>query len=127
MLHGFPRGMCNNPKINRGATKVHGCDGVICPVGTRSDDGYATVDRACEKCPEGASSFYLGSPGCVAMTEEMILSMLHAVLDGDSWDEQRQKNWNDPKVSVCEWSGIGCDSDGELKSLSIPLVGASDL
>ena len=121
-----PRGLCNNPKINGGATKQHGCDGVICRTGTKSEEGHATFDRACAKCPEGMSNLYLGSSGCGFITEERILDMLYEVLEGGSWREYGWY-WNDAKVPMCVWGGNACDLNGELETLAIPLVAASDV
>ena len=116
-----PRGLCSSPKINGGSTMLHGCDGVICRTGTKSEEGHATVDHACAKCPEGMSNLYLGSSGCGFITEERIMDMLYEVMEGGSWREYG-RYWNDEDVPICHWGGNACDRKGNLETLAIPLI-----
>jgi len=61
------------------------------------------------------------------ISDEVILQMLYEVMEGDSWKEENKLYWNDRDVPVCGWGGLFCDDGGELTSLSIPLMAASDL
>jgi Leucine rich repeat len=122
-----PHGLCINPRINGGATKQHGCDGVLCPAGTYAETGHATDDQPCIKCPDGQSNLYIGSLTCNEISEVDILSILYEVLQGAMWPEDKSVNWSDPSKSVCEWAGIDCDSNGEITSISFPLLAATDL
>jgi len=121
----IPSGLCKNLKVNGGATERAGCDGILCPLGTFSNTGYAGESSGCEKCPAGSSTLYLGSTRseCQVFTEEMILSMFYGVMQGQHWPDEQQKNWGNLDVSVCEWGGLSCDEQGELESIAFPLVG----
>jgi hypothetical protein len=121
-----PHGLCVNPNINEGTTKLHGCSGVLCPAGTYSESGYASGDKACIPCPEGWSSLYLGSFSCVLLSEADLLAMLYEVLQGSTWPEDKRVNWGNDNYSVCEWAGIDCDTEGNTSSLSFPLTASVD-
>jgi hypothetical protein len=124
----IPSGLCANLHLNGGSTKQYGCDGVICPLGSYSEVGYA-VDKhgGCAKCPPGESTVYLGSTECVKFLPRDILSLFYDVMQGDTWPEMHRDHWKDPTVDFCEWGGVVCDDTGELMSLSFPLIGADDL
>jgi hypothetical protein len=121
-----PHGLCTNPNVNGGATKQYGCDGVLCPAGTYAETGYATHDRPCANCPDNQSNFYLGSISCSEISEVDILSILYEVMQGSTWPENKSVGWTDTTKPVCEWAGIDCDSNGEIISLSLPLIAAAD-
>jgi len=73
------------------------------------------------------SNLYLGSSGCGFITEERILDMLYQVMDGDAWRGGAGWYWNDPDVPICQWGGMACDENGELTTLSVPLLSAAEL
>jgi hypothetical protein len=124
----IPRGLCKNPSLNGGATKMYGCDGVLCPIGTYSDAGHAMETQGCIKCPDGKTTLYLGSSldKCRTIDAKDVLTMFFEVMQGDTWPEESQKNWGDPNVDVCSWSGISCNKDGELIGMGFPLVGLDE-
>ena len=72
-----PPSLCTNANVNGGLATTYGCDGVICPLGTYSESGHATLaDGGCKKCPEGETTMYLGSSECRPFSPEDILSIL---------------------------------------------------
>lgn len=128
MLYGtIPIGLCNNPTLNSGATKQYGCSGLLCPPETYSELGYEKDDIRCQPCPQDQTSFYLGSLSCIHLDEKDILSILYAVLDGPEWPDDISENWNDYSMSVCDWGGIECDSDGQTTGISLPLMPSTDM
>lgn len=127
MLYGeVPDGLCTNPTLNDGMAKLHGCSGVLCPTDTYAGTGYATESSPCLPCPDGQSSLYLGSLACITLSEPDFLAMLYEVMQGPMWSEKNSVNWLDTTVSVCEWAGIECDSNGVTTSLNIPLMATID-
>ena len=126
----IPRGLCSNPNVNGGATKLYGCDGILCPLGTYAEtSGHASETYGpCVKCPTGETTLYLGSfeNACQEISPEEILSMFFEVMQGDIWPVEAQRNWGDLDVNICDWAGISCDANGELMGLAFPLVGLDD-
>lgn len=127
----LPRGLCANPHLNGGATKLFGCDGVLCPLGTYSENsGHASETYGpCQPCPPGETTLYLGSlrSGCRRIAPAEILTMLYEVMRGSSaWPAEARRNWGDLSVNVCDWAGISCDADGEMTGLAFPLIGLDD-
>lgn len=117
----IPQTLCTNANINGGVTSTYGCDGVICPLGTYSDSGHAThSDNGCKKCPEGEATMYLGSPKCRPFSPEDILSILFDAMQGETWPDELRENWKNRHVDVCYWSGIICDTRGEIVSIGFP-------
>jgi hypothetical protein len=48
MIYGeVPPGLCQNTILNSGATRQHGCSGILCPHGSYSESGYGKDDKAC--------------------------------------------------------------------------------
>jgi len=122
----IPKSLCENTNINGGLTRMYGCDGVICPLGTYSDPGHATHNEGCLPCPEGETNMYLGSSSCESFSEAEILAIYFDVLGGQNWNAFHQKNWKNFDVSVCEWEGINCNDKEEIKSIRIPLSGVDE-
>ena len=122
MLHEpVPVSLCNKEELNDGATVAHGCDGVVCSLGTFSETGFAT-ESGCLPCPKGQSTVYLGSTGCRTFDEKDILTMIYAVMEGIPWPAGYDETWNkDNSDDVCEWQGVECDENGEIESLTIPV------
>lgn len=120
-IHGpIPVSLCSAKKLHEGAASKYGCDAVLCPLGTYSTAGYATPTSECKPCPSGESSLHLGASSCVPISQREILAMFFDVMGGDSWDEDKRSGW---KVlpNECEWSGVSCDSNGELNGLAFQL------
>ena len=124
----IPHSLCTHHKLNGGATKAHGCEGVLCPIGTYAEAGHATEQTRCTPCPAGHTTFYLGGKksSCQFLTPETILSMLFEVMNGLAWPTEMQKNWGDTDVPLCDWAGMTCDEDGTLTGISFPLSGLEE-
>lgn len=116
----IPPGLCTNKNINGEAIEDFGCDGILCSLGSYSEVGYAADETGCTKCPEGKTTLYLGSTKCEALTEADILSIFFEVMQGSEWPDDMKEHWGDPTVNTCAWSGITCNSKGEVVSLSFP-------
>ncbi|KAI2510877.1 hypothetical protein MHU86_3498 [Fragilaria crotonensis] len=109
-----------------GRTRSYGCDGILCPLGYYHAEGFANDSNdSCTKCPNGKTTIYLGSVECVELHVEDLLSMLHDVMGGELWDKNEVLRWN-TEVNVCHWSGVICEDDGTLVSVSFPLTRITD-
>jgi hypothetical protein len=122
----IPQSLCTNTNVNGGLTRMYGCDGVICPLGTYSDPGHATHSEGCKPCPEGTTTMYLGSSSCEEFSEADILSIFFDVMGGHTWNALQKSHWKESDGSVCEWHGISCDENGEIDSIRFPLLGIDD-
>jgi len=123
----IPHEVCANDRINGGRTRTHGCDGILCPIGTYSDSGFADQTEGCKMCDERETTMYLGSSSCIRMHAEEILAILFDVMGGQEWDEQSKAGWKDHHTSACEWEGIVCRSDGTIIRISFPVVNDGNL
>lgn len=118
-----PPSLCTNTNVNGGFATIYGCDGVICPLGTYSESGHATpADKGCKKCPENETTMYLGSTECRAFAPEDILAILFDAMQGERWPEELRGNWKNRHIDVCYWSGVICDSDGDIVSIGFPIA-----
>jgi hypothetical protein len=113
----IPQSLCSNTNINGGLTRMYGCDGVICPLGTYSDPGHATHSEGCKPCPEDMTTMYLGSSSCDEYSEKDILSIFFDVMGVDRVEDPKEIQ----KDGVCAWDGITCDDAGEISSIRFPL------
>lgn len=125
MLHEpVPESLCANIQLNGGMTTAYGCSGVMCPLGTFSDSGFATESsNGCTPCPKDESTLYAGSTACQTFDDKDILSIIIDVMGAVSWPIEYGKTWNkeNDSVDVCDWYGVGCDANGEIVSLKIPV------
>jgi hypothetical protein len=117
----IPPPLCSNPRINGGATRKHGCDGVICPLGTYSDIGHATLEESCRPCPEGQTSMYLGSATCRSFSTRDLLSMFYDVMGGENWPVHLKRGWKEAGTHECSWAGVTCDENKEIINLGFPI------
>jgi len=118
-----PPSLCTNANVNGGLAKTYGCDGVICPLGTYSESGHATAaDGGCKICPENETTMYLGSSECTPFSPEDILSVLFDAMEGDNWPKELRENWKNRHIDVCYWSGVICDSKGDIVSIGFPIA-----
>ena len=97
-----------------------GCNGILCPAGT-----YGSIGRNnCQQCASGTNGF-LGSFECLseedqdANRERVILEKFYREMGGDSW--LNNVNWMDQDISICEWYGVTCASDGTQSVSAIHL------
>lgn len=114
----IPQPLCSNTNINGGLTRMYGCDGVVCPLGTFSDPGHATHSEGCKPCPEGQTTMYLGSSSCEEFSVTDILSIFFDVMGVDRLDGVDDDS---ETSSVCQWDGINCGEDHEISSIRFPL------
>jgi len=49
--------------------------------------------------------------------ERSVLSLLYETAGGQSW--RRQQNWNNKTLSVCEWQGITCNTNGLVSVIDL--------
>jgi hypothetical protein len=118
----IPSTLCSNTNLNGGATLKYGCAGVLCPLGSYTENGHAMdAHSGCIPCPPGETTMYLGSSSCRAFSEKDILSLLFDVLQGERWPPRHKENWRDYKVSVCDWAG-GKYFGGHVRSHRCPLT-----
>lgn len=123
----IPQSLCTHGKVNGGRTAQFGCDAILCPRGTYSEQGMATSSGgcrkcpgACRKCPPGQTTIYIGSTECMKLDQKDILLMFFDVLDGDKWPDEYTKSWKDGDPSVCQWEGVTCDAEQKIIGLAIP-------
>jgi hypothetical protein len=123
----IPPSLCVNTNINGGLTRMYGCDGVVCPLGTFSDPGHATHSEGCKPCPDGTTTMYLGSSSCETFSQEDILSILFDAMGGSNWNAIQQQGWKDKDTHVCEWNGIACNEEMTvIESIRLPLLAVDD-
>jgi len=110
----------------KGKVAVYSCDAIMCRPGTSNHLGRRpNYGNPCHDCGAGTTTEYFGSLECVSpeaqreQDERHILEQFFMDLDGNRWVNHQK--WLDPKVSICEWHGIDCSSDGETVE-SIHLV-----
>ena len=120
-IHGpIPESLCSAKKMQEGLTIRYGCDAILCPLGTYSTAGYATLTSECKPCPSGQSTLHLGASECVQISQKEILAMFFDVMGGESWDEDQRRGWKALK-NECDWAGVICDSNGEIISMEFQM------
>ena len=120
-----------------GAVEAYGCDAILCPVGSYNGQGRQQLDQdVCVDCPEAT---FLGQTSCGASngtnsdtpivppeTPEQALSdyeILRKLFDdtkGSVW--HRKDHWKQAGISVCEWYGVKCTTDGSDQIVQIALT-----
>lgn len=126
----IPKALCTNFNINGGLTRMYGCAGVICPLGTYSGPGHATHSEGCKSCPEGRTTMYLGSSSCSRFSEKDILTILYQVMGHSSSGSLQREHWlsQEDEDDVCSWKGVQCDPDNDtVQAIGFPLYGLHDL
>jgi Leucine-rich repeat (LRR) protein len=105
-----------------GSVASYGCDAVLCRPGTFNSKGrQLSDDEPCDPCQENQ---YFGSVRCgdsplspptgppaqSDFGDAEILGVFYDSLNGDHWT--RRDHWKDTSISVCEWFGVRCATDG---------------
>jgi len=104
---------CDMSGWMNGEVLDHGCDSILCPMGTYSPYGRQTNEGpSCEICPFTFTAPYFGSTECLAdstdYNEREILTMLYESTNGDKW--LNVENWQEDSVSICDWHGVYCET-----------------
>ena len=114
----IPPGICRQSGWMRGKVASFGCDAILCPPLTFNSFGrQESSSSPCESCETGKTAEYFGSIDCKTSHEQshederQILEELFHATDGERW--VNHDSWLDPRVPVCEWYGIGCNSNGD--------------
>lgn len=113
--------LCTKSKWNEEMVGKHGCSAIVCPLNYFNEHGRETDNYPCIACSVSEVAPFLGSTACLSSTdvqaqeERQILQKLYLEMDGPNW--LQSLNWNDPTISVCEWYGITCSSNGTVESI----------
>ena len=114
-----------------GAIELFGCDAVLCSKGAFNSKGRQILGtEKCESCPEnqffgtttcsGNSAAPSEAPlGTPTLSPFEVLSKFFDSTSGESW--RRSDNWKHDGISVCQWYGITCSSEGQEKVTDIIL------
>ncbi|KAL3769670.1 hypothetical protein ACHAWO_009496 [Cyclotella atomus] len=100
---------------------ARGCDGVSCPVNSRSVEGVAP----CAACPDdGGYNRYMGrhETDCISpLSEVEVLDLFFERLHGEEWLDPSYY-W-EKGSEVCQRQGIGCNQDGDVVNITLPSLG----
>ena len=103
LFTGLDASLCNNTKWQEGGVRKHGCDALVCPVGTYGSVGRKTNKEVCKDC---ASGVFVGQTYCLDDDDpRAILEAVYTATDGRNW--LNRDNWLSDK-DVCEWYGVQC-------------------
>ena len=121
----IPDGVCGQENWMNGLVGTYRCDAILCPPGTWSSYGrQADISSRCAACPQGSGAAFYGSFSCLdskqqaEVSERVILEDFFGATKGKHW--RFNDNWMDPDLSVCEFHGIECTSDGHVESIVLP-------
>ncbi|VEU40520.1 unnamed protein product [Pseudo-nitzschia multistriata] len=124
-VSGIADGLCQKSGWMSGDVGSFQCDGILCPIGTYNDVGRKNGDaQICQICATGTNG-YLGSFDCLSSSEVQegsdreVLEKLYYAMDGPNWVDNT--GWLDPDESICNWTGIQCDSTSAKSVSSIDL------
>ena len=100
-------GLCSKPGWMSGDVAAFQCDGILCPIGTYSENGRKSgLTPSCQSCSTGTNK-YLGNFDCLSSSEVQegaereILEKLYYAMDGPNWIDN--SNWLDRDESICDW------------------------
>ena len=106
-----------------GVIEAFGCDAVLCSKGAYNSKGRQILGtEKCESCPgnqffgtttcSGNSATPSQAPiGTPILSPFEVLSKFFDSTAGKSW--RRNDHWKQADISVCEWFGITCSSEGQ--------------
>ena len=122
MLTGIADELCSMTKwMNNGVGKF-GCEAIMCSKGkynTKAGRKSGSSDT-CSACTDPNEAPYFGTLHCGEtssgqLTEVAILEKFYYYTGGRYWTNQT--NWLEDSVDVCRWSGVTCNSNGNVMSL----------
>lgn len=145
----LPSTFCAKSLWMNGNVGQFGCNAIACPVGSFAYNTGRQVDSQtpCYQCSDTASSstpLFLGATSCDGgsvplLTQEQILALFYEALSGPRWT--KQIGWKNAYagvlasiakdvqtvdftgINVCGFSGILCNSKGQVSILSLPSNG----
>eukprot|EP00562_Extubocellulus_spinifer_P013816 CAMPEP_0178558590 /NCGR_PEP_ID=MMETSP0697-20121206/10490_1 /TAXON_ID=265572 /ORGANISM="Extubocellulus spinifer, Strain CCMP396" /LENGTH=2669 /DNA_ID=CAMNT_0020191701 /DNA_START=259 /DNA_END=8268 /DNA_ORIENTATION=- len=126
-FEGLSDGLCNKADWFRGAIGSYGCDGIMCPPNSFAPHGrQSSSDTACTQCPSGTNAPFYGSFECIddlaidSLKERDVLKAIYNALRGPQWT--LSTNWLSDDVSLCQWHGVECVSEGteSVRGIRLP-------
>jgi Leucine-rich repeat (LRR) protein len=119
-------GSCPNiPNWMGGDVTSVGCNAFLCPSNSWAPKGRATEVDTCQPC--NFSDNYLGHTSCSSTTpteERQVLVNMYNRMGGPHW--KQDVNWLNPAITVCDWFGIDCTTDGQVQSIVMKNNGLTD-
>jgi len=133
----IPEEICEKKQWMTGLVEQFGCDAIVCPAGSYSQEGRQTQTDECTQC-DGDASLYLGQTSCTGGSSSSgaqpwkVLPELYLALQGQSWDNAdgwskidgvlKNKNKDDLTASdfdVCTFYGVTCTSAGDIEKIEL--------
>ena len=68
-------------------------------------------------CDDGTTSPPSAPPMEIFQTERDILLSFFSGANGINWENN--ENWNESKISICEWFGVSCSQSGQVTELKL--------
>ena len=122
-------GLCNKENWMEGDMGTYGCDGLLCPPGSKSIYGRQSGSGAdCEDCGKGTKAPYYGSFECITdgdyegLGEADVLREFYDALGGPGWTLDTGWKGDD---DFCTWQGVRCVSETvrTVQALRLPQNG----
>lgn len=135
----IPSKLCEDPFVDSLMAEEFGCDAFMCPPGTFSPSGAASMVGGCQPCPKSdfseqmfpKLSTILGRGSCETarylvgdqnvdgeVSQREALRFIYYQLNGEEWGD-KYYSWRDLKVDECELTGITCNGCGEVSKIDL--------
>lgn len=116
--------------VNDGPFVNGSCEHLFCPLNTYSQNGFASKDSGCRKCPEESITKTVGSvdvSSCFLLSEYDHLFALRKAISSQDNDSVTKEEFFNNEKNACEMKelDVQCDSEGRVTSFSIPLSSIS--
>jgi hypothetical protein len=130
--------LCEKKQWMTGLVEQFGCDAILCPAGTYSEDGKHTLTAECAPCTgSAASSPYLGQTSCAGTATQSVgawrsLPEFYQALQGQSWairdgwstidTVMQNKKLSDIEAAdldYCSFYGVTCSSSGDVLKVEL--------